>query len=79
MAGIASSNQWKESSGADIPAARVITHLDHAGFVTFADSGAVSAYMVDDAAHAGYTTPDDSVSVGDSAVLIIGGVFATPI
>ena len=76
---IASSNQWRESTGAVVTLGRVIDHSDHSGFVTFDDSGTVSAFMVDDPAHSGFTTPDDAAGAGDSVLLIIGGGFATPV
>ena len=76
---IGSTNQWRESKGATVTAARVIDHADFAGWVTFADSGAIAAYLVNDAVHTGFVTPDDSVSVGDADILIIGGGFAVPL
>ena len=75
---IASSNQWKESKGPVGGVARVIDHTDHSGFITFADAGVESGFMIDDVNHSGFTTPDDGAGPADSTLLIIGGVFATP-
>ena len=55
---IAPSNQWKEKEGARVLPGRLISHPDHAGFLTPADVGTVAAYLVDDPAHTGFVAPD---------------------
>ncbi len=69
---IASSNQWREETGPIIGIGVVIAHTDFAGFVTVVESGTAAAYMVTDATHSGFVTPDDSASSGNASFLILG-------
>ena len=74
---IASSNQWKEPTGAVVGVGRVIAHADFAGFLTVVDAGTATGYMVTDTAHTGFVTPDDSAASGNAVFLIFGGGFAS--
>jgi repressor of nif and glnA expression len=74
---IASSNQWKESTGAVVVVGRIIAHADFAGFLTVVDMVTATGNMVTDTVHTGFVTPDDSASTGNADFLIFGGGFAT--
>jgi hypothetical protein len=76
---IAPSNQWKEATGSVVTVALMRAHPDFAGFVTVADTGTATTYMVADAVHTGFATPDDAAASTDSIAdfIIFGGGLAT--
>ena len=76
---IAPSNQWKEATGSVVAVALMKAHPDFSGFVTVDTAGTATTYMVTDAVHAGFATPDDAAAASAAIAdfLIFGGGIAT--
>ena len=76
---IAPSNQWKETTGSVVTVPLMRAHPDFSGFVTVADTGTATTYMVTDAVHTGFATPDDAAASTDAIAeyFIFNEGFAT--